>query len=430
MSAQETITALHDYSSVDEDWQNPEHISQAGMSPAVIGALALQPEDLLPESITITADTGAGIANLSTGVSTLVSEALQFKNAQVTDLNNYRRNRGRYKYSPEEPLDSRFIAPSTSLTHQELLNSMVEAATNKQRSAKLISITSECTEAVVQPNIIPDENLARKVVLLHRCILALRQQEEPRDLVKLEQNFDFILGKFIKGYRPYIHKEVRSLSNDLIGLTIQDLVSAGNIGFLQAMGSFDLGQTDVKVFSYCRRRVRGAAVDEIRSCGKIIRPALWISEVWRKDILPKLQASLPVDAIAQEMGVSRQYIYEIQTLMNHTITVPLEPIDHDADTRTDAKKTDRHDFITDDIDVEQLAIDNLQIRSEVDHAIETLSNEEQRVVRMYFGYPPYPREGYKMKEIGIELGVTESCISYQLKAVRQKLRAKLSSNPA
>jgi RNA polymerase sigma factor (sigma-70 family) len=429
MSTQETITALHDYSFIDEDLQNRERISQAEMSSAVIGALALQPDGLLEESITIAIDTDARIANPSSGVSMLVSEALQSKNAQVTDLNNYRRNRDRYKCSSEGPLDSRFVAPSMGLTNHELLKSMVEATTNKQRVTKLINLTSECTEAVVQPNIIPDENLARKVVLLHRCIQALRQLEEPRELVKLEQNFDFILGKFIKGYGPYIHKEVSSLSNDSISLTIQDLVSAGSIGFLQAMGSFDLGQTDVKVFSYCRRRVRGAAVDEIRSFGAVIRPARWISVVWRKDILPKLQANVPVDAIAQEIGVSRQYIYEIQTLMNHTITVPLESIDHDADTRIDAKKTDRHDFIADDINVEQLAIDNLHAKSEVDHALETLSNKEQRVVCMYFGYPPYPSEGYKMKEIGIEMGVTEASISYLLKAVRQKLRAKLSGNP-
>ncbi len=197
---------------------------------------------------------------------------------------------------------------------------------------------------------------------------------------------------------------------------VQDLMSAGVFGLVDAIDSFD-PERGVKFETYCAPRIRGAILDELRSMDWV--PRLVRSRAHRLDTATRLlQAQtgrtptreeladhlrLPKDefervmrdskAVTQVSLSRKQYetdssreVREIDVLIDHRGSDPLE----------EAERRDLRDLMT-----------------------RGLSRAERLILILYY------YEQMTMKEIGMTLDLSESRVSQMHSAILDRLKGQL-----
>mgnify|MGYP006144253081 CR=1 FL=1 len=204
------------------------------------------------------------------------------------------------------------------------------------------------------------------------------------------------------------------------GVELDDLMSTGVFGLMDAIDAFDLGR-GVKFETYCVPRIRGAMLDELREGDWMSRS----SRKSQKDIehaVHRLEQKLgrsPLESeIASEMGMS---LVEYQSLLGKvrgTQLVYLEDMTHGNE--DDDGFLDRH--VADaDADPLELLRDQ-RLKMSLVNAIKTLPEREQHIMGMYYEHD------MNLKEIAAVLGVTESRVCQLHSQSIARLRAKMRSH--
>lgn len=121
--------------------------------------------------------------------------------------------------------------------------------------------------------------------------------------IRITKNFN----RLVERYMPLVkYNGERVWSRLPEGIELDDLISAGVFGLIDAIDAFDLGR-GVKFETYCVPRIRGAMLDELRSMDWVPRPVrLKASKIGEatKTLEARLGRHPSEKELAEHMGLS------------------------------------------------------------------------------------------------------------------------------
>jgi RNA polymerase sigma factor FliA len=199
---------------------------------------------------------------------------------------------------------------------------------------------------------------------------------------------------------------------------LEDLVSAGVVGLLEAVRSFDISK-NVQFRTFAKFRIRGAIFDSLRESD-------WGSRYMRRKGREIAEATARLEArfgrhpseseIAQEMHCDPEYlrklVAQIDALQLGSQSATLY---HDRSESLDVIESAPN---VDDPDPFELCLEG-ERKAQLAEAISKLSQREQLILSLYY------REELTMKEIGKVVGVALSRVSQIRQEIMIKLRASL-----
>jgi RNA polymerase sigma factor for flagellar operon FliA len=197
---------------------------------------------------------------------------------------------------------------------------------------------------------------------------------------------------------------------------VDDLMSAGIFGLVDALDAFDLTR-GVKFETYCAPRIRGAILDELRNMD-------WVPRLVRHrahklaDATRSLEVELGRipndDEIARRLDMTRPQFHRLLRDANAVTLMSLSRKYTDPDSEhevfeIDVLPDDRgHDPVT---EAQKQDVKELVTRG--------LSRAERLIVILYY------YEQLTMKQIGLTLDLSESRVSQMHSAILDRLRAQL-----
>jgi RNA polymerase sigma factor FliA len=198
---------------------------------------------------------------------------------------------------------------------------------------------------------------------------------------------------------------------------LDDLVSAGLFGLMDAIDAFDLSR-GVKFETYSAPRIRGAILDELRNMDWV--PRLVRSRAHKLNETSKiLQAEYGREAsdeeIAGRMGVSSDEFVKVKRDATAISLVSLSRKWFETDSQKDVCEID----ILED-KRGQNPLHEIQKRDLKDALTKGLSRAESLILVLYY------YEEMTMKEIGATLDLSESRVSQMHSSILARLKAQLS----
>ncbi|MCB2182901.1 MAG: FliA/WhiG family RNA polymerase sigma factor [Desulfobulbaceae bacterium] len=227
-------------------------------------------------------------------------------------------------------------------------------------------------------------------------------------------------NELVLTYTPLIKYIASRLASRLPAqVSLDDLISCGIIGLIDAIDKFDIDK-NVQFKTYAEFRIKGAMLDELRSLDWVprsIRRKITDLEKTYSELEKKLGRPATDEEAARKMNLS---LPEFHKLLDETKTVTFLDIELLRQQRPDSSLSANLSDSLKDIDTDPFAALNLaQIRDQVAKAIDELPQKERLTVSLYYF------NELTMKEIGHILGYTESRISQMHSKAMLRLRTKL-----
>jgi RNA polymerase sigma factor for flagellar operon FliA len=196
---------------------------------------------------------------------------------------------------------------------------------------------------------------------------------------------------------------------------VDDLMSAGIFGLVDAIEAFDLAR-GVKFETYCAPRIRGAILDELRSMDwvpRLVRHRAHKLEETVRALEIDLGRAPSEEEVARRMNLSRPQYEKLVRDASAVSLVSLSQRFSDTDSErevaeTDVGSPDGPDPLAD--------AHKHDLREIVTHG---LTRAEKLIVVLYY------YEQMTMKEIGLTLDLSESRVSQMHSAILERLRARL-----
>jgi RNA polymerase sigma factor for flagellar operon FliA len=201
------------------------------------------------------------------------------------------------------------------------------------------------------------------------------------------------------------------------GVELDDLVSAGVFGLMDAIDAFDMTR-GVKFETYCVPRIRGAMLDELRSMDwvpRLVRSKASKLEAARKAAEAEFGRP-PSDAeIAVRMGLPLEEFDKLKTEASAVGLVSLNKKWYETDSYKDVREID----ILEDSKGED-PTSGLQKRDLMRLVTKGLNRNERLIIILYY------YEEMTMKEIGATLNLSESRVSQMHSSIVARLQAHLA----
>jgi len=224
-------------------------------------------------------------------------------------------------------------------------------------------------------------------------------------------------NRLIEQYMPLVrHRGERIWSRLPDGIDLDDLISAGTFGLMDAINAFDLDR-GVRFETFCIPRIQGAMLDELRSMDWVPRlvrsKASKINEAYKK--LEGYLARKPTDdEMAEHLQVS---VAEFEKMLSETHGVNLTSLDKKW-FETDSYKDVREIDILADKRSED-PTERLRKTEMIRTFTRGLTKNERLIIILYYF------EEMTMKEIGTTLDLSESRVSQMHSAIVDRMRKLL-----
>ena len=235
---------------------------------------------------------------------------------------------------------------------------------------------------------------------------------------KQDQTDQSLRNRLIERYLPLVKYNAERVWAKLPeGVDLNDLISAGVFGLMDAIEAFDLSR-GVKFETYCVPRIRGAMLDELRTMDwvpRLVRSKASKLEAARK----KAEAEVgrpPTDAeIAVKMELPIQDFEKLKSEASAINLVSLDKKWYETDSYKDVREID----ILQDIKGEDptISIQKLDVMKLVTKGL----NRNERLIIILYYY-----EELTMKEIGMTLGLSESRVSQMHSSIVGRLKDQLN----
>jgi RNA polymerase sigma factor for flagellar operon FliA len=199
---------------------------------------------------------------------------------------------------------------------------------------------------------------------------------------------------------------------------VEDLMSAGIFGLVDAIDAFDL-ERGVKFETYCAPRIRGAILDELRSMDWV--PRLVRHRAHRlNDTIRGLEVELgrlpTEDEIAARMGMTPE---QFQKMVRDATAVSLVSLSQKFNDTSANRDVFEIDVLPDEQGCDPVLEAQKQDIKEL--VTKGLSRAERLIIVLYY------YEQMTMKEIGATLDLSESRVSQMHSSIIDRLRAQLQS---
>lgn len=202
-------------------------------------------------------------------------------------------------------------------------------------------------------------------------------------------------------------------------ISMDDLISSGMIGLLDAIQKFD-PRRNISFKTYAEFRIKGAILDELRSLDWIprsIRKKTSLLEKAYADLQKELGRPAEAEEVAAALGLSLEEFYQ---LIDETKTVSLIDIDAIWNCMPDLTEDEIYEILQDENSRDPfISIYFSELREIMMRAIDSLPDKEKLLISLYY------YEELTMKEIGEIMGYTESRISQKHSQAIAWLRSKL-----
>ncbi len=202
---------------------------------------------------------------------------------------------------------------------------------------------------------------------------------------------------------------------------VDDLMSAGIFGLMDAIDAFDLDR-GVKFETYCAPRIRGAILDELRSMDwvpRLVRSRSSIVEKARRSLQMQLGRKPTDDELCEKMGVDDDEYAKIRKDAGAVGVVSLSRKWFETDSNKDVREID---VLKDAKQVNPFKV--VQKRDLKELITKGLSRAERLIVILYY------YEEMTMKEIGVTLDLSESRVSQMHSSILARLKAQLQHRGA
>ncbi len=234
---------------------------------------------------------------------------------------------------------------------------------------------------------------------------------------KLDQSDQELRNRLIENYFPLVRYNAERVWAKLPeGVDINDLISSGVFGLMDAIDAFDLTR-GVKFETYCVPRIRGAMLDELRTMDWV--PRLVRSKASKLGAAKKaLEAQLgrpPLDVeLAAKLELSLEELHKMQSDASAVNLVSLNKKWYETDSYKDVSEID----ILEDAKGED-PTGMIQKRDIMRLVTKGLNRNERLIVILYY------YEELTMKEIGQTLGLSESRVSQMHSSIVARLKDQL-----
>ncbi len=224
-------------------------------------------------------------------------------------------------------------------------------------------------------------------------------------------------NRLVERYLPLVkYNGERIWSRLPDGVELDDLISAGVFGLMDAIKAFDMSR-GVKFETYCVPRIRGAMLDELRSMDWV--PRLVRSKASKlNEAVKQLEATLgraPTEIeLAEKMEISVQELEKMMSDANAVGLISLNKKWYETDSYKDVREID----ILEDKKGED-PTRRIQKSDLMKLVTKGLNRNERLIIILYY------YEEMTMKEIGSTLDLSESRVSQMHSAIVQRLQNQL-----
>ncbi|CAD5246748.1 MULTISPECIES: RNA polymerase sigma factor FliA [Halomonadaceae] len=219
-------------------------------------------------------------------------------------------------------------------------------------------------------------------------------------------------SELLTQYMPLVRRQALTLQVRLpASIELDDLIQAGMVGLLEALGRFDATQ-GATFATFASQRIRGAMMDELRTrdwLPRSVRRSARAVDSAVRQLEQQLGRAPEENEIAQHLEMP---LSEYQQLLNDTNSGQLLPFEELV---ADGGEPSNNELANSPF--EQL-LDGQQ-RQTLIEAIEALPEREKLLMALYY------QEELNLKEVGAVLGVTESRVSQLHSQAVSRLRARL-----
>src|SRR5262245_22250564 len=198
---------------------------------------------------------------------------------------------------------------------------------------------------------------------------------------------------------------------------LDDLMSAGILGLMDAIAAFDL-ERGVKFETYCAPRIRGAILDELRSMDwvpRLVRSRAHKLENATKQLEVELGRQPTNDELAKRLHVS---MAEFEKMAKDASAVGLVSLSRkwfETDSNKDVREID---VLEDKRGADPVR--EIQRKDLKDLMTKGLSRAERLIIILYYF------EEMTMKEIGATLDLSESRVSQMHSSILARLKAQMA----
>ncbi len=253
-----------------------------------------------------------------------------------------------------------------------------------------------------------------------RTSAAVSYDEMPREEVWREYRKtgseairNFLIEQYLDLVRYTAERMHMRLPNEV---DVDDLMSAGLFGLMDAIDAFDL-ERGVKFETYCTQRIRGAIFDELRAMDwvpRLVRARTAKVDRARKALEMELGRKPTEQELCARMSVSSEEFEKLQKDSRPVGLVSLNRKWFETDSNKDVREID---VIKDHRQTNPLL--SLQ-RDDLKSLItKGLSRAERLIVVLYYF------EEMTMKEIGATLALSESRVSQMHSSILARLKAQM-----
>ena len=212
-------------------------------------------------------------------------------------------------------------------------------------------------------------------------------------------------------------KLARRLPNHI---AIEDLISVGMIGLMDALQKFDPGKR-VNFTSYAEYRIRGAMLDELRAMDwapRSVRHKKTLLENTMRELERAKGYPVEDEELAKALGKTLDVFYKLVKEASGVSTQNLEMTSHSCDTDKHYQK--QQALQTDERQDPAFQLIQMELKKNLALAIDRLTQREKTLLSLYY------YEGLTGREIAHILGCSEGRVSQIHAQVRSKLRTKLT----
>ncbi len=340
---------------------------------------------------------------------------LKLKREAINDLLNKGRKRGQLSYDEiTDALQEFVMTPEqtdnlyTEIAEQniELVDEVVEGTTEKKIApAKVDYLTNIKINDPVRMYL---KEIGRVPLLTAKQEVELAQMMERGDMAGKRMLVEANLRLVVSIAKRYVGR----------GMLFLDLIQEGNLGLIKAVEKFDY-RKGYKFSTYATWWIRQAITRAIADQARTIRIPVHMVETINKlvrisrQLLQELGREPTPEEIGEVMGITAEKVHEIQKISQEPVSLEI-PIGEEEDSHLG-------DFIPDEgaIAPAEAAAYEL-LKDQLDEVLNTLTEREQRVLRLRFGLDD--GRARTLEEVGRQFNVTRERIrQIEAKALR-KLR--------
>ena len=240
--------------------------------------------------------------------------------------------------------------------------------------------------------------------------------EEEADLaVRIRTGERKSLEKLVKANLRFVVSVSRNYQNQ--GLPLSDLINEGNLGLIRAAKRFD-EKKNFKFISYAVWWIRQAILQALAEQSRIIK--LPLNRVGTIHKIGKTQSKLEqkyrrapnVEEIARELSLDENEVRETIKIGNTHMSLDA-PLQHGEDSKLIDVLHDENQERPDD------GILDISLQEEIEKTLDTLSEREKEVVKLYFGIGE--ETAHTLEEIGQRFNLTRE----RVRQIKEKALRRL-----